>query len=39
MALLAWYYHRCTLHWTMTTIALVYQHTLIPLTCPLRYLI
>jgi hypothetical protein len=39
MDLLAWYHHRCTPHWTMTTIALVYPHPLIPLICPLRYLI
>jgi hypothetical protein len=39
MALLSWYHHRCTTHQTMTTIALVYPHPLIPLTCPLRYLI
>jgi hypothetical protein len=39
MDLIAWDHHRCTTHWTMTTIALVYQHPLIPLTCPLRYLI
>jgi hypothetical protein len=39
MALLIWYHHRSTTHWIMTTIALVYQHPLVPLTCPLRYLI
>jgi hypothetical protein len=39
MDLLVWYHYRCTSHWTMTTIALVYQHPLIPLTCPLRYLL
>jgi hypothetical protein len=39
MDLLAWYHHRCTTHWIMTTIALVYPHPRIPLTCPLRYLI
>jgi hypothetical protein len=39
MALLAWYDHRRAAYLSMTTIALVYQHPLIPLTCPLRYLI
>jgi hypothetical protein len=37
MALLAWYHHRCTTHWTMTTIALVYPYTFITPACPLRY--
>jgi hypothetical protein len=39
MALLSWYHHRCTTHWIMTTIDLVYQHARTMLTCPLRYLI